>query len=92
MIGEIVILILIGLCMVLGYTTFNLLRKNEKLEDITISYRDYLIKLRQHIESSDKKLKEIDAKGTFHSDDEIGWFFTTIKELQEKINQFKINL
>ena len=92
MIGEIVILILIGLCMVLGYTTFNLLRKNEKLEDITISYRDYLIKLRQHIESSDKKLKEIDAKGTFHSDDEIGWFFKNIKTFQETISNFKIDL
>ena len=84
--------ILTGLCIILGYTTFNLLRKNEKLEDITLSYRDYLIKLKEHIEASDRKLKEIDAKGTFHSDDEIGWFFKSIKELQEKINQFKIDI
>ena len=92
MIEGIVILVLIGLCMVLGYTTFNLLRKNEKLEDITISYRDYVLKLKDHIEATDIKLKEIDAKGTFGSDDEIGWFFKSIKELQNKINQFKIDI
>ena len=77
--------------MVLGYTTFNLLRKNEKLEDITLSYREYLLKLKQHIDITDQKLKNIDAKGTFDSDDEIGWFFKSIKELQDKLNQFKID-
>ena len=92
MIEGIVIGILTGLCIILGYTTFNLLRKNEKLEDITLSYRDYLLKLKDHIEASDIKLKEIDAKGTFGSDDEIGWFFKSIKELQDKINQFKIDI
>ena len=90
MIGEIVILVLIGLCMILGYTTFNLLRKNERLEDITLSYRDYLFKLKQQIDYTDKRLKEIDTKGTFTGDDEVGWFFKSVKEIQEKINQFKI--
>ena len=92
MIGEIVILVLIGLCMILGYTTFNLLRKNERLEDITLSYRDYLFKLKQQIDYTDKRLKEIDTKGTYTGDDEVGWFFKSVKELQEKINQFKIDI
>ena len=89
---AIIFSILTGLCIILGYTTFNLLRKNEKLEDITLSYREYLLKLKDHIEASDRKIKEIDAKGTFSSDDEIGWFFKSIKELQNKINQFKIDI
>ena len=89
---AIVFSILTGLCIILGYTTFNLLRKNEKLEDITLSYRDYLKKLKQQISITDERLKEIDAKGTFDSDDEIGWFFKSIKELQNKINQFKIDI
>ena len=92
MIEGIIIGILTGLCIILGYTTFNLLRKNEKLEDITLSYRDYLLKLKKHIEVSDMKLKEIASKGTFDSDDEIGWFFKSIKELQDKLNQFKIDI
>ena len=37
--------ILGGLCIVLGFTTYNLMTKNEKLEDIAVSYRDYIKKL-----------------------------------------------
>ena len=39
---------------------------------------------------SDKKVKEIDSKQIFQSDDEIGWFFTGIKEIQELINEYNI--
>ena len=46
---------------ILGYTTFNLLRKNEKQEDILIGYMSYLNKVSDIIEMSDKKLKEIDT-------------------------------
>ena len=89
---AIIISILIGLCIVLGYTTFNLLKKNERLEDITLSYRDYLLKLKQQIDITDKRLQQLDERGMFKSDDEIGWFFKSIKELQERINQFKIDI
>ena len=86
------IVILSVIVVVLGFTTINLLRKNERLEDITLSYRDYLFKLKQQIDYTDKRLKEIDTKGTFTGDDEVGWFFKSVKELQEKINQFKIDI
>jgi hypothetical protein len=39
---------------------------------------------------SNKKIKEIDSKQIFQSDDEIGWFFTGIKEIQELINEYNI--
>ena len=35
-------------------------------------------------------LKEIDSKQIFQSDDEIGWFFTGIKEIQELMNEYNI--
>ena len=40
---------------------------------------------------SDRKVKEIDSKQIFQSDDEIGWFFSGIKEIQELINEYNIN-
>lgn len=83
--------ILIILVVILGFTTFNLLRKNEKAEDIILYYKDYMEKISYIIESSDKKLKEIDEKGIFKSDDEIGWFFKNIQSLQELLNQFKLS-
>ena len=38
-----------------------------------------------------KKIKEIDSKQIFQSDDEIGWFFKGIKEIQDLINEYNIN-
>jgi hypothetical protein len=90
MILEITITILSILVVVLGYTTFNLLRKNEKQEDILVSYMGYLSKIDVAINESDKKLKEIDKKESFKSDDEIGWFFTEIKKIQMILNEFTI--
>ena len=87
----IVALIILGLIVViLGYTTFNLLRKNEKQEDILTGYMSYLNKISETIESSDKKLKEVDIKGSFKSDDEIGFFFQQIQSIQTILNSFII--
>jgi len=36
-------------------------------------------------------LAKIDAKGTFESDDEIGWFFKQIKKLQKGIDRIRKN-
>jgi predicted house-cleaning NTP pyrophosphatase (Maf/HAM1 superfamily) len=89
---EIIISILGILVVILGYTTFNLLKKNENAEDIIISYVDFYNKMSNEIEKSEKRLKEIDKKGTFKSDDEIGWFFNEIVKLQNNISKFKTNL
>ena len=90
MILEITITILSILVVVLGYTTFNLLRKIENAEDILISYMQYLSKIDTAIKESDKKLKEIDEKDSFKSDDEFGWFFIEIKKIQMILNEFTI--
>ena len=83
----IILSILVG---VLGFTTFNLLRKNEKQEDILTGYMTYLNKISDTIEEADKKLKEVDHKGSFKSDDEVGFFFEEIKQIQDALNQFKV--
>lgn len=82
------IIILSVIVVVLGYTTFNLLRKIEKQEDILSSYLKYLDNISRIIEVSDKKLKDVDAKGTFSSDDEVGFFFQQIKGLQGILSEF----
>ena len=90
MIETIVISVLGVLVVILGYTTFNLLRKNEKQEDILSEYLKYLDNLSRTIEISEKKLKEIDNKGTFSSDDEVGFFFKSIQGIQEILNDFQV--
>ena len=88
---EIIVISILGiLVVVLGFTTFNLLRKNEKQEDILSEYLKYLDNLSRTIEISEKKLKEIDNKGTFSSDDEVGFFFKSIQGIQEILNDFQV--
>jgi hypothetical protein len=84
------VIILIIMVAILGYATFNLLRKLEKQEDILTSYMVYLNKLSDIIEFSDKKLKEVDSRGSFESDDEVGFFFQSVKQIQETLNSFKV--
>ena len=91
MIQTIVISVLGVLVVVLGFTTFNLLRKNEKQEDILAGYMSYLDQLSRIIEVSDGKLKKIDERGIFKSDDEIGFMYEQIKDLQRILSQFRID-
>ena len=88
MITAIVILSL--LVVVLGFTTINLLRKNERQEDILLGYLKYLDNISRVIEVSDDKIKKTDIKGSFEGDDEVGHFFQTIKQIQEVLNDFNI--
>ena len=74
---------------ILGYTTFNLLRKVEKLEVVIIDQSNYIEEFSKQLDIADKRLEKIDEKGSFKSDDEIGWFFTQIKVIQKSMSRFK---
>ncbi len=86
----IIISILSALVVVLGFTTLNLMKKNEQQEDILVEYMKYLNKISKAIEISDEKLKKLDSQGRFESDDEIGFFFKMVVSIQEFLNEFKI--
>ena len=77
MIGYI---LLSAIIITLGWTTFNLTRKVERLETWIEDYA-------QRIKDTKQVLEEIDAKGSFEADDEIGVVFTSIKEAVDEINQ-----
>ena len=68
---------------ILGFALFNLLKKNETLED-------FIAKQSEAVNECDKRLKEIDNKNIFYSDDQIGWFFQELKKLQEALNEFTL--
>ena len=69
---------------ILGFALFNLLKKNEVLED-------FISKQSDAINECDVRLKQIDTRGTFSSDDEIGWFFKEVKKLQEALIEVTLN-
>ena len=76
--------------LLLGFTTWNLLKKQEKSEDILAGYLDYLDKLSRVIDASDVKIKELDQLGAFANDDETGIIFQGIKQIQEILNEFSL--
>ena len=61
----------------------NLILRNEKLED-------FISKQSEAIEACDKRLKQIDDKGVFYADDQIGFFFKEIQKIQEALNEFTL--
>ena len=85
-----IILILSLLVIILGFTTFNLLKKNEKAEDMISYYEGYMKEIDEQIKFIDKRVKEIDTKGTFESDDEVGFFFQRLKLLVELLATYKL--
>ena len=68
---------------VLGFALFNLIKKNETLED-------FIAKQSEAIKTCDQRLKQIDNKGIFYADDEIGWFFKEVQKIQEALNEFTL--
>ena len=68
----------------------NLVIKNEKQEDIIKQYEDFIIKQSEAITACDQRLKQVDDKGVFKSDDEIGWMFKEILKIQEALNEFTL--
>jgi hypothetical protein len=86
---TIIISILGCLVVILGFTTFNLLRKNEKQEDILLGYQTYLDQISKAIEFADEKIKNIDSRGIFN--DEVGFIYEEIKNLQHLLSNFKID-
>jgi len=91
MIGLIItICVLSVLVVILGFTTFNLMKKQEKSEDVLAGYLTYLDRLSRVIEISDKKLKEVDRAGIFEKDDEVGIIFQSILNIQEILNEFNL--
>lgn len=90
MISTIAIIVLSVLVVILGYTTINLMRKNERQEDIVVGYLQYLDQISRVIEVSNDKLSKLDSRGSFESDDEVGFFFNGIKQIQEILNEFQL--
>ena len=49
------------------------------------AYENIILNINNTIESIKLQLKIIDNKGTFESDDEVGFFFTEIKQLGQDL-------
>ena len=83
---TIIILLLIA-SIAMSYSIWNLIRQNEDLEDTVIYYQTKLSNLRQQVLDMVIQLKEIDIRGAFASDDEVGFIFKEIKEMSSDLTK-----
>jgi len=81
----ILLAILVG---VLGFSTWNLLKKLEKLEDTVQNQQKYVEDISNVLQDSSKRLREIDSNGSFSSDDEVGFFFENLKQIQSVLDAY----
>ena len=49
-------------------------------------YEGLIIEIQNIIEFATTKMKQVDARGHYEADDETGFFFQQLKELQELLN------
>ena len=50
------------------------------------NYENLILEFQQIIQFSTEKMKQVDANGHYEADDETGFFFQQLKELQELLN------
>ena len=76
---HLIITIVLGIVATfLGLVTFYALRRINEYESI-------ILNINNTIETIKLQLKTIDDKGTFESDDEVGFFFQEIKQLSNDL-------
>ena len=83
--------ILVGITIILSYIIVNLLKKVEKYEDITVEQADYMNNISNLVKDSQKHLKNLDERGVFQSDDEVGYFFDNLKKVQENFDKYQLS-
>jgi len=90
--SDIVIFLLIQLGIIIIILNIWLIRslylKNKKLENIVQNQNKYLTDMYETIKYTENRIKVIDQNGIFQGDDEIGFFFKAIKDIQEQLSEY----
>ena len=74
------LILFILLTLVESYVIFNLTKKTERLETWVEEYA-------QRVIDTQETLKQIDDKGNFEADDEVGIVFQSIKATVDELNE-----
>ena len=82
MLLEISLVLMVFLLITSCYVIWNLTTKQEMLEDWI---EDFI----QSVEKINFDLKQVDYKGSFEADDEVGTIFEQIKEIIKQLDKFK---
>jgi len=68
------------------YANYNILKKYEQGEEYISNLETWFVQFSKTITSMNKEMEKIDTKGSFSSDDEVGYFFKELKKIIGKLN------
>ena len=86
-----VLSIILGILLIISVIALrNLLIKVEKYEDVVQDQVGYLQNISKTITESQKHLQNLDERGVFQSDDEVGFFFESMKTVQEELDRYML--
>jgi len=88
LVGSLVFTSILSITM--GIALRNLLVKVEKYEDVVEDQVKYLQNISNLIAESQAHIKSLDDRGIFESDDEVGAFFSRIKEVQKELDRYML--
>jgi len=80
----IILLISVVLNIIFTISIFNLLKQTEELEDTLI---ETTLEIKVKVSNALENLRNIDSRGSFESDDEVGATFTELKTIVENLNE-----
>jgi len=72
--------------LILSYVIYNQDRKNKTYQKIVDNYDLMMVNIRQYMNRALEKLYSIDSNHIFEGDDDVGWFFSSLKSFLIELN------
>jgi uncharacterized FlaG/YvyC family protein len=83
----IVTIILLALALIGSlYANYNLLKNYEQSEEYISNLETWFVQFSKTVTDMNREMEKIDKKGSFSSDDEVGYFFKQLKKIIQQLN------
>ena len=86
-----IISITLWICTIFGYIIWNLNQKVSKLEEIATKQKFIIDSVSTIVDESNKQLQSVELTQAFQSDDQIGFFFRNLQNIQDSLNHYLKN-
>lgn len=85
--GIILVLVVISF----GYFILVTDARNKKYEEIMEFYQKWYVIFQHTLNNADRQMKDVDIRGSFEADDEVGFAYQTIKSCMKSLIDMEID-
>jgi len=87
-----IVSIVLWVVTVFGYIVWNLNQKVAKLEQIATKQKIVIDSVAAIVDESNRQLNAVELTEAFKSDDQIGFFFRNLQNIQDSLNHYLKNI